>query len=89
MWELCIFLFTYFNLYMTLKLHQKFATLSSKTPRPIGNMRCTTCKAFSVEFNQGSQRITNTDITMLDNITNVVKKDLKLKRSLINILKRY
>lgn len=74
---------------MTFKLHQKFATLSSKTPRPIGNIRCTTCKALSVEFSQGSQRITNTDSTMPDNIIKVVTKDLKLKRYIINIMRIY
>lgn len=64
---------------MTLKLHQKFATLSSKTPRPIGKMRRTTCEALSAEFNQGSQRIENTDSTMPDRIIKVVAADLKLK----------
>lgn len=64
---------------MTLKLHQKFATLSSKTPRPIGKIRRTTCKALSDEFNQGSQRIENTDSTMPDNMIKVDAADLKLK----------
>lgn len=64
---------------MTLKLHQKFATLSSKTPRPIGNIRRTTCEALSGEFNQGSQRIANTDSTMPANMIKVVATNLKLK----------